>query len=363
MRIVETAEPPDRWDENLVRTGKEGSFLQTAFWGGLIALLDRAKPIYLQAWEGTECLASLLVLHKIPFDRARGQRIRGLRHVLAGKSNGWLDFSGGPVFHVPESAENILPLFLSWLDDYMKKKGVGFAETGGFATTSRFVHDPRMAEIFGSFGYRKDSWGTYLVDLTGDEEEVWRRLEPASRKAVKKAQRENMTIERIISFDEFLSRFYEPYMSTLDQKIKKLARDVLEKSWNYPHSSSYYRYYAAMGPDRRVLGVLGMYVFAGVATEVMSGLMTEAFQKKLPAQDLLHWEMFLDAKRLGCDTFDLAGVNPNPATTKEQGIRRFKEKWGGQYLEYDRYRKGGQGRVFTVLAPLVSLKRKLKRRN
>jgi hypothetical protein len=362
MRIVETAEPPDRWDENLSRTGKEGSFLQTAFWGGLIALLDQAKPIYLQAWEGTEYLASLLVLHKIPFSRARGQRIRRLRNILLGTSHGWLDFSGGPVFYVPESAEKLLPLFLGWIDDYMKKKRIGYTETRGFATTSRFAHDPRMAEIFGSFGYRKDSWGTYLVDLSGNEEKIWRRLEPASRKAIKKAQRENVTIERISTFDEFLSRYYEPYVSTLDQKEKKLPRDVLEKSWNYPHASTYYRYYAAMGPERRVLGVLGMFIFGGVATEIMSGLMAEAFQKKFPAQDLLHWEMFLDAKRCGCETFDLAGINPNPETHKEQGIRRFKEKWGGHYLEYDRYRKGGHGHVFKALAPLVSLRRTLKRR-
>lgn len=83
-----------------------------------------------------------------------------------------------------------------------------------------------------------------------------------------------------------------------------------------------------------------MYIFNGVATEIASGTMPLAYELKLPAQDLLHWEMMLEAKRLGAHTFDLAGVAPLPRNSKEEGIRRFKEKWGGRYVEYYTYRKG-----------------------
>ena len=41
----------------------------------------------------------------------------------------------------------------------------------------------------------------------------------------------------------------------------------------------------------------------------------------------------------GCTLFDLAGVAPEPANQKEAGIRRFKEKWGGKYVEYSRFEK------------------------
>jgi lipid II:glycine glycyltransferase (peptidoglycan interpeptide bridge formation enzyme) len=62
--------------------------------------------------------------------------------------------------------------------------------------------------------------------------------------------------------------------------------------------------------------------------------MPEAQQEKIPAQDLLHWELMLRSRQLGCRAFDLAGISPDPATPKEVGIRRFKEKWGGEYVEY-----------------------------
>ena len=88
-----------------------------------------------------------------------------------------------------------------------------------------------------------------------------------------------------------------------------------------------------------VLACLGMYIFNGVATEFASSISALAYEKKIPVQDILHWEMMLEAKRMGCHTFDMAGVNPSPQTPKEKGIRQFKEKWGGRYVEYNIYHK------------------------
>jgi lipid II:glycine glycyltransferase (peptidoglycan interpeptide bridge formation enzyme) len=82
-----------------------------------------------------------------------------------------------------------------------------------------------------------------------------------------------------------------------------------------------------------------MYMFNGVATEIASALSPQAFTQKIPAQDILHWEMLLEAKKAGCHTFDMAGVNPNSSNPKEAGIRRFKEKWGGRYVEYQTFEK------------------------
>ncbi len=35
--------------------------------------------------------------------------------------------------------------------------------------------------------------------------------------------------------------------------------------------------------------------------------------------------------------YDLAGVSPNPSDAKSEGIRRYKEKFGGEYFEYPIY--------------------------
>jgi lipid II:glycine glycyltransferase (peptidoglycan interpeptide bridge formation enzyme) len=37
--------------------------------------------------------------------------------------------------------------------------------------------------------------------------------------------------------------------------------------------------------------------------------------------------------------YDLSGVSPSPIDPKEEGIRRFKSKFGGKYVEYAIYSK------------------------
>ena len=32
--------------------------------------------------------------------------------------------------------------------------------------------------------------------------------------------------------------------------------------------------------------------------------------------------------------YNLAGFNPNPANSKDEGIFRFKKKWGGKQFDY-----------------------------
>ena len=51
---------------------------------------------------------------------------------------------------------------------------------------------------------------------------------------------------------------------------------------------------------------------------------------------LLHWEAIKDAKKNGFSFYDLWGVAPQnaPADHTWSGITRFKEGFGGEFLEY-----------------------------
>ena len=99
-------------------------------------------------------------------------------------------------------------------------------------------------------------------------------------------------------------------------------------------ASDIYHFFVVKDKNHNILAVLAMYVYNGTATEIASALAPLSFEKKIPAQDLLHWEMMKVAKKLGCHTFDLAGFNPCPRTKKEEGIAKFKGKWGGVIKTY-----------------------------
>ena len=58
-------------------------------------------------------------------------------------------------------------------------------------------------------------------------------------------------------------------------------------------------------------------------------------KEKFYAQDLLKWSII----RWGIDNkfrfYDLSGVNPTPTDSKEEGILRYKRKWGGKNIFYN----------------------------
>jgi lipid II:glycine glycyltransferase (peptidoglycan interpeptide bridge formation enzyme) len=115
---------------------------------------------------------------------------------------------------------------------------------------------------------------------------------------------------------------------------------------------AYYRFFIA-ADELNVLGTLGTYRWNGVVTEFMSERTMPARERKLPVQDLLHLHAFRTHRALGDQWFDLAGFNPDPASVKEVGIRRFKEKWQGETIEVPRLEKGVPPFLYSLLLAMA----------
>jgi lipid II:glycine glycyltransferase (peptidoglycan interpeptide bridge formation enzyme) len=79
--------------------------------------------------------------------------------------------------------------------------------------------------------------------------------------------------------------------------------------------------------------------YNGNVTEMSVVRSDYAVEKNLYPGDAIKWAIIKWGHGQGFRTYDLAGVNPNPETPKEQGIRQFKEKWGGEYVEYPIFTK------------------------
>jgi hypothetical protein len=57
-----------------------------------------------------------------------------------------------------------------------------------------------------------------------------------------------------------------------------------------------------------------------------------------------------DLREHGASWFDLAGYAESPATPKEEGIKRFKRKWGGRELPWPTFSRSVAGRVRRGMA-------------
>ncbi|RZD45866.1 MAG: hypothetical protein CXT78_04800 [Thaumarchaeota archaeon] len=48
------------------------------------------------------------------------------------------------------------------------------------------------------------------------------------------------------------------------------------------------------------------------------------------SQDLLKWSIIKWGINNNMKYYNLSGINPNPESKKEEGIFRYKKKWGGK---------------------------------
>ncbi|MFA6321524.1 MAG: peptidoglycan bridge formation glycyltransferase FemA/FemB family protein [Candidatus Omnitrophota bacterium] len=342
MRVVcREDSAPAFWDEMLYSAGLEAGLCQSEYWAVVIGKIERAKPIFLKVVDGDteEPVVSLMVFHKTAWDKIRQRKLSGINEMIRGRVNGWLEWFDGPVFYSKNKEEVLegLDKLLLWLHSYAGEKKINKIISRGLANTSIWINDPDVEKVFQRHGYASDRWATYLLRLDQDEQKLWDCVDHSVRKNVNKSQRSISSVRKAVSLED-LRVFYEVYVS-IQSGGGRSAGPFLnwQIQWEEDKKKRY-KYYIAQSAEGEALGVLGMYMFNGVATEIASGLTKRAFELKIPAQDMLHWEMLLDAKRSGCVVLNLAGVNPSPDDQKEIGIRRFKEKWGGSYVEFNRPR-------------------------
>ena len=174
--------------------------------------------------------------------------------------------------------------------------------------------------------FKKKNWLTFLVNLLPSEEFLLKSFQHAARKGVKKGGRLEIQVKRCETFDNYYEKFLKAYLSNQKQELKN--KSFYKRYWELD-KKNIYNYWIAYSKDNETLGFLGTYSYQGVATEIMSAITPLAFQKKIPVQDIVHWEIMKFHKNKGDLYFDLAGFNPSPTTDKEKNIKRFKEKWGG----------------------------------
>lgn len=160
---------------------------------------------------------------------------------------------------------------------------------------------------------------TLIVDLELPEEALWRSLNPAARKYIRKAARMNIEA-RLASSAAHFSDFYNLYAhsSTLN-KLPLLDRDFFSALRNEC-------------PDISVDILMAVKNGVQVANLVMVSDKNYAFSwmtnngSKAGNEgqgDLLYWESFKLAKNRGCRYYDLCHIEPE----RLPGIYQFKKKF------------------------------------
>ena len=329
---VITPHSEEEWDKYLLAS-KYAEFLQSFCWAQLLKVAYGFKPVFLEV-QDTGTPVAYLVFHE-GFAYRRSKKIAyRLLSPLRRYFTRDIVASGGPVILDDSQTEEILSSVSAWLNKYSRENRIRSISLTPFKYNEACADNPSIKKIFEDSGYAARKWATYFIDLKQDEEILWNNMKHSTRNKVIQTNNMNLIVKRTEIYGEFIEKFAKPY----NRMEKEMGREEIplwftEKLKDFDLKDRYYHYFYAE-IDGNIVGVLGMYVYNGYATEITSSTSKYAYENKVHAQDLLKWEMLKFAKNLGCHTWDLNGVNPDPQTGKERGIKQFKSKWGGEYRGY-----------------------------
>lgn len=177
---------------------------------------------------------------------------------------------------------------------------------------------------------------TLVIDLTKNEEELWKELSQDARQSIRKAKESKLQISHYKlgdpKFEEKLKTFYLLLRETgRRQKFWTPRFDQLQaKAKAFGKSATFFIVYA--DPQTPVAGA---FVLNSDSTHFASSQKG----KQLYAPYLLLWETIRYLKKRKLSSYDLAGVYDSrfhKTTQKWQGFTTFKRKFGGEEITYPR---------------------------
>lgn len=189
---------------------------------------------------------------------------------------------------------------------------------------------------------KEQIWHTLLIDLSKTKEEIELSFDNSARKEIRKAISLGLFVKRATTRNDLIQ-----YKELLQKSGYKITLQNILCLWEHLHDNnpqkSYYEIFICFDKNRKPLEAIGIMANPEekIFIETGIGRNNDPETKKLPAGDLIKWEIINFGIENNYLLYDLGGVNPSALkNSKEYGIYRHKRKWGGnlvQYFIYDNY--------------------------
>lgn len=165
-------------------------------------------------------------------------------------------------------------------------------------------------------------FGTYIVDLSLTEEELFKKVHSKHRNVIRKAEKDGIIIEES-------ANFFHDCVSLIQSTLARQNMIVPEQSsYHYLLSlGKYAEYWIAKDCEGNLQGCAILlwtpnsncyYLYGGSAHCAHNGAMS-----------LLMWRAMLSMKERGVNFFDFFGARVRPLPgSKQEGIQRFKSRFG-----------------------------------
>jgi serine/alanine adding enzyme len=252
---------------------------------------------------------------------------------------------GGPL--VKNNDIKVLELLLKTYGKYANKHAI--------YTQIRNIHSTiEFRNVFELNEFHFQEHLNIIIDLSKTNEELWKDVFSKRRNEIRKAEKEGVEVREIDSFEE-LQIAYSILVEVYSRAKFPLAnQELFNNSFRILFPKGLIKYFGAFY-NNNLIGILITLCYKNVIYDWYAGSF-KRFYNKCP-NDLLPWKVFLNTKAQGYNIFDFGGAG-HPDSN--YGVRDYKKKFGGTFVNYGRYQIIHKKTLFFVGKVAFTLWQKLK---
>jgi lipid II:glycine glycyltransferase (peptidoglycan interpeptide bridge formation enzyme) len=313
FRIITDASAIDfkQWAQ-FVQAHPQGNIFQTPQMYSVYDTTNKYKPIVVACYENGNIVGVLLAVIQKEYE--------GILGKLSARSIIW----AGPL--VRDSDSRILELLLKEYGRTIKKQAI--------YTQIRNIYPMDWAkEVIKKVGYKMEDHLDILINLDDPLDVLWKKMHPSRRKQIDRGYRRGVEFSFVHKPDEAtLTECYE----LLACLYKKIKLPFPSKEF---YLNSYFHLNDKIGLfvltyQKRIIGCRFVFLYKKMIYDWYAGS-DDGFLDKYP-NDILPWEVIKWGANNEYAVFDFGGAG-KPGVP--YGVRDFKLKFGGNVVNYGRFRK------------------------
>lgn len=302
IRLLTSPVDLERYDA-WIKNHPQGTLWQSVEWKAYQETLGREVRVHV-AEEGNQIVASAMVM---------------IDKTSFGLST-W-DIARGPIVNYELGIENYEILMEEIIRDAKKQKVISL-----FLSPLEPIPDSKF--IIPDSGRHIHCTATRLIDLALTEDQILKQMKPKGRYNIGVAEKHGVTVTQSEDIDAFYGLVKE---TTARDGFTGLSKDRYKTFLTAQPGS-----FLLLAHDTHRTAVAGLLGVMWNGTGIYYYGASSHAHRALMAPYLIQWEAMKLCKTAGCTRYDLLGIAPKDAPVNHpwQGITSFKEKFGGNYIEY-----------------------------
>lgn len=194
-----------------------------------------------------------------------------------------------------------------------------------------------------------------LIDLTQSEEELWKGVKSRKRTYINQAKKKGITVKRLLSQSDVKAAYL--IIAGLYKRAKLPLADysLFSNAFRMMNPLSVFRMYGVI-LEEKLIGVMFVFAYKGRFYDWYAASLQEYYS--LNPNDILPWEIFLEAQREGARLFDFGGAG-KPGVP--YGVRDYKIQFGGQLVNFGRYELAHNRFLFAAMRLAFKVWQKIRK--